>query len=72
MSEESGGARGAAAWEAQRATVAEHNLAARKRCRAERSVRERAVELRARAEAARELQQLEELNAAMASRRVGG
>ena len=70
MSDETEAGRGASAWQAQRAEVAKRNLEARKRGRAERKSRERAVEVRARAESARELHELDELNAAIAKRRV--
>ena len=70
MSDETDGSRGADTWQAQRAEIAKRNVDARKRGKAERRTREMAVEVRARAEAARELDELEALNAAIAKRRV--
>lgn len=70
MSDGTEGSRGADTWHAQRAEIAKRNVDARKRGKAERRTRELAVELRARAEAARELQEIEALNASIDKRRV--
>jgi hypothetical protein len=66
MSEETEGARGAAAWQEQRAAIAKRNADARKRGQAERKTREGAAEARDRVRAAREVKELDALNAQIA------
>jgi hypothetical protein len=69
MTEETNGPRGAAAFEEQRAAIAKRNAETRKRGQAERRSRERAVgAVRDRAQAAREVKELDELNARMDKR----
>ena len=70
MSEETGGARGAAAWQEQRAAIAKRNAETRKRGQAERRSRDRAVEARDRVRAVAEGKELDELNAQIAKRGV--
>jgi hypothetical protein len=70
MSEESDGQRGVAAWEEQRAAIAKRNAETRKRGRAERRVRDRAVESMDRVRAAQEIRELDALNAQIAKRQA--
>jgi hypothetical protein len=70
MTDETSGARGAAAWQEQRAAIAKRNADTRKRGQAERKSRDRAVEVRERAQVAREAQELEVLNAWLTKRRT--
>jgi hypothetical protein len=68
MSEETEGPRGAAAWQEQRAAIAKRNAETRKRGQAERRTKDRAVEARDRVQAAREVKELDDLNAAIDKR----
>jgi hypothetical protein len=72
MSEHTEGKRGEAAWKQQREEIAKRNADAHKRGQAERRSRESAVEQRDRVEAARESEQLQQLNAQIAQQRGGG
>jgi hypothetical protein len=72
MSEESGGPRGAAAWQEQRAAIAKRNAETRKRGQAERKSRDRAAEARDREQTVREGGELDQLNAQIAKRRASG
>ena len=71
MGEETDGPRGAAAWAEQRAAIAKRNAEAQKRGQAERRSRNRSDEVRDRARAAREVKELDALNAQIAKRRNG-
>ena len=71
MSEGTEGARGEAAWKEQRAEIAKRNAEARKRGQAERRSKDRAVDARDRVQAAREVKELDELNAQIAKGRPG-
>ena len=70
MSDESEGHRGVAAYEEQRAAIAKRNAETRKRGRAERKARDQALEGVDRALAAREIKELDALNAQIAERRA--
>jgi hypothetical protein len=65
---ETQGPRGAAAWQEQRAEIAKRNAEAKKRGQAERKTRDREADARDRAQALREGQELDELNAQIARR----
>ena len=66
MTDDTEAARGAAAWQEQRAAIAKRNADARKRGQAERKTREGATEARDRVRAAREIKELDALNAQIA------
>jgi hypothetical protein len=71
MTEETQAKRGEAAWREQREAISKRNADAHKRGQAERKVRERAAETRDRVQAAREADQLTELNERILKQRQG-
>ena len=71
MTDETTPARGEAAWKEQREGVAKRNAEAHKRGQAERKQRDRSADAKERVYAAREAQQLDELNAQITARRSG-
>ena len=72
MTDEIEATRGEGAWKEQREAVARRNAETHRRGQAERKVRERSIEARARVRAAREAEELDQLNAQLAKQRAGG
>jgi hypothetical protein len=72
MSDETEAVRGEAAWKQQREAVAKRNAEAHRRGQAERKLHDRSIDARARVRAAREAEELHQLNAELTKRRAGG
>lgn len=72
MTDEIQGNRGEAAWKEQREAVAKRNADAHKRGRAERKLRDRAIDAQDRVRAVQEAEELQRLNAQIDKRNAAG